>query len=293
MLGRTIGSAGARVRDLRLYVAPGFIAIHVQFARTGILTRGHGGRLRADRERSGAGGSPHPADFPTLPVNDKTPPSPAISTERLATALVNVFPRGPSRMVVCEELAAMVPRKRGAVVHAPTTDVPPYELHSYAARHGVRTRFNIPVINQLRGLHFERGGIREGLESVRLGLRGIPGSERYGGARPSCWLTSDTGLLPATSYPCVPAESVRSRWIPLRMRPRVRLERQSASSLMSLSTASRNTDSPAVKKMLDDTGMKSSRSKILMDWYLDGDARANRTVAVPCHRTGGELACAI
>jgi dihydroorotase len=113
----------------------------------------------------------------TSPVNDNATVTSYITEKARNKAVVNVFPIGAiTKGSLGEELAAIgAMREAGAV--AISDDGRPVMNAQLMRRAMEYARgFNIPVINHCEDLHLSAGGdMHEGLESVRLGLRGIPG----------------------------------------------------------------------------------------------------------------------
>jgi dihydroorotase len=91
---------------------------------------------------------------------------------------VNVFPIGAiTKGSAGEELAAIGSMKQAGIV-AISDDGRPV-MNARVMRRAMETArsFGIPVIDHCEDLHLSAGGdMHEGLESVRLGLRGIPGA---------------------------------------------------------------------------------------------------------------------
>ncbi len=105
------------------------------------------------------------------------PLSPATSSSAPRKhAVVNVFPIGAiTKNSAGEELAAIGSMKQAGIV-AISDDGRPV-MNARVMRRAMETArsFGIPVIDHCEDLHLSAGGdMHEGVESVRLGLRGIP-----------------------------------------------------------------------------------------------------------------------
>src|SRR5262249_39774016 len=113
----------------------------------------------------------------TQPVNDNATVTRYIIERARTHAVVNVFPIGAiTRNSSGEELAAIGSMKEAGVV-AISDDGRPV-MNARVMRRAMETArsFSIPIIDHCEDLHLSAGGdMHEGLESVRLGLRGIPG----------------------------------------------------------------------------------------------------------------------
>jgi dihydroorotase len=178
---RQVGSglsapSGARVIDATgLYVAPGFIDMHVHLREPGFE---HAETIETGARAAAAGGFTSICPMPnTSPVNDNATVTSYITEKARRHAVVNVFPIGAiTKGSLGEELAAIgAMREAGAV--AISDDGRPVMNAQLMRRAMEYARgFDIPVINHCEDLHLSAGGdMHEGLESVRLGLRGIPG----------------------------------------------------------------------------------------------------------------------
>jgi dihydroorotase len=112
----------------------------------------------------------------TSPVNDNATVTSYIMERAERYAVVNVHPIGAiTKSSAGEELAAIGSMKQAGAV-AISDDGRPV-MNARVMRRAMETAhsFGIPVIDHCEDLHLSAGGdMHEGVESVRLGLRGIP-----------------------------------------------------------------------------------------------------------------------
>ena len=166
-VGAGLTAAGARVFDATgMVVTPGFVDMHVHFREPGFE---HSETIESGGRAAAAGGFTSVACMPnTMPVNDS-------ATVKLSP--VNVYPIGAiTKGSAGEELAAIGSMKQAGIV-AISDDGRPV-MNARVMRRAMETAkaFGIPLINHCEDLHLSAGGdMHEGRESVRLGLRGIPG----------------------------------------------------------------------------------------------------------------------
>ena len=157
-------------------VAPGFLDIHVHLREPGIE---HAETIETGSKAAAAGGFTSICCMPnTTPVNDSPTVTSFIVERARRYAPVRVFPIGAitkdSEGESLAEIGAM--RLAGAV--AISDDGRPV-MNSRVMRRALEYAgsFGMTVIDHCEDLNLSLGGdIHEGAQSVRLGLRGIPGS---------------------------------------------------------------------------------------------------------------------
>ena len=172
-----IESTGAQVYDASgLIVAPGFVDIHVHLREPGIE---HAETIESGTRAAAAGGFTAVCCMPnTQPVNDSAQVTSFIVERARRTAAVHVHPIGAiskgSRGERLADVGAM--RSEGAV--AISDDGLPV-MNSGLMRRAMKyaASFGMTVIDHCEDLNLSAGGdIHEGIQSMRLGLGGIPAS---------------------------------------------------------------------------------------------------------------------
>ena len=173
--GVNLSAPGATQFDASgMIVAPGFIDMHVHLRDPGFE---HAETIESGSRAASAGGFTSVCCMPnTNPVNDSATVTSYIVERARLRAVVNVFPIGAiTKGSAGEELAAIGSMKAAGVV-AISDDGRPV-MNARVMRRAMETAsaFDLPVIDHCEDLHLSAGGdMHEGLESVKLGLRGIP-----------------------------------------------------------------------------------------------------------------------
>ena len=181
--GRIAAVAGSLVCDglevldaTGLVVAPGFIDMHVHLREPGIE---HSETIETGARAAAAGGFTSICCMPnTLPVNDNATVTSYIIERARQYAAVNVFPIGAiTKNSAGEELAAYGSMKNAGIVAISDDGRPVMNARVMRRAMQMAKSFDLPVIDHCEDLNLSAGGeMHEGVQSTRLGLRGIPGS---------------------------------------------------------------------------------------------------------------------
>jgi dihydroorotase len=157
-----------------LIVAPGFIDMHVHLREPGFE---HAETIESGSRAAAAGGFTSICPMPnTSPVNDNATVTSYIIEKARRHAIVNVWPIGAiTKSSAGEELASIGSMKQAGAVAISDDGRPVMNARVMRRAMECARSFGLPVIDHCEDLHLSAGGdMHEGLESVRLGLRGIP-----------------------------------------------------------------------------------------------------------------------
>jgi len=170
-----LSSPGAEVFDATgLIVAPGFLDIHVHLREPGFE---HAETIESGSRAAAAGGFTSICCMPnTKPVNDSAVVTSYIVERARHDAAVNVFPIGAiTRGSAGEELAAIGAMKTAGAVAISDDGQPVMNARVMRRAMEFAKSYGLPIIQHCEDLNLSAGGdMHEGLESVRLGLHGIP-----------------------------------------------------------------------------------------------------------------------
>ena len=175
-VGQNLSVPGAEIFDATgLIVAPGFIDMHVHLREPGFE---HAETIESGSRAAAAGGFTSICPMPnTSPVNDNATVTSYIVEKARRHAIVNVWPIGAiTKGSKGEELAAISSMINAGAVAISDDGQPVMNARMMRRAMEFAKSYGIPVINHCEDLHLSAGGdMHEGLESVRRGLRGIPG----------------------------------------------------------------------------------------------------------------------
>ena len=157
-----------------LIVAPGFIDMHVHLREPGFA---HAETIESGSRAAAAGGFTSICCMPnTSPVNDSVTVTSYIVEKAKRVAVVNVYPIGAiTKGSAGEELAAIGSMKQAGIVAISDDGRPVMNSRVMRRAMELARSFDLPVIDHCEDLNLSAGGdMHEGMQSIRLGLRGIP-----------------------------------------------------------------------------------------------------------------------
>lgn len=190
-----IDTTGAEVFDASgLVVAPGFIDIHVHLREPGFE---HSETIESGSRAAAAGGFTSICCMPnTKPVNDSATVTSYILDRARRFAAVNVFPIGAiTKGQGGEELAAIAAMKEAGAVAISDDGRPVMNARLVRRAMEFARSLDLPFIEHCEDLNLSSGGdMHEGLQSTRLGLRGIPRSSEDVMVARDLILTEVTGV---------------------------------------------------------------------------------------------------
>lgn len=176
-IANDVPATGSEVFDASgLVVAPGFIDMHVHLREPGFE---HAETIETGSRAAAAGGFTSVCCMPnTEPINDNATVTSYIVDRARRFAAVNVYPIGAiTKNSAGEELAAIASMKQAGIVAISDDGKPVMNARVVRRAMEYARAVDLPLIEHCEDLHLSAGGdMHEGLQSTRLGLRGIPRS---------------------------------------------------------------------------------------------------------------------
>jgi len=154
-------------------VSPGFIDMHVHLREPGFE---HSETIETGSRAAAAGGFTSVCCMPnTLPINDSATVTSYIVDRARRSAVVNVFPIGAiTKGSTGEELSAIASMKEAGIVAISDDGRPVMNARLVRRAMEFARSLDLPLIQHCEDVDLSAGGdMHEGLESIRLGLRGI------------------------------------------------------------------------------------------------------------------------
>ena len=182
-------------------VAPGFIDMHVHLREPGLE---HAETIETGARAAAAGGFTTICCMAnTVPVNDSATVTSYIVQRAREVACVNVFPIGAiTRGSLGEELAAIGSMHAAGIVAISDDGRPVMNARVMRRAMELARALGIPVIDHCEDLNLSAGGdMHEGVQSVRLGLGGIPSASEDVMVARDLLLAELTG----GAFPCGPS----------------------------------------------------------------------------------------
>ncbi len=159
-----------------LIVSPGFIDMHVHLREPGFE---HAETIESGSRAAAAGGFTSICCMPnTNPINDNATVTSYIVDRARTLARINVFPIGAiTKDSQGEELASIASMKQAGIVAISDDGRPVMNARIVRRAMEFAAALDLPLIEHCEDLHLSANGdMHEGLQSTRLGLRGIPRS---------------------------------------------------------------------------------------------------------------------
>ena len=176
-IGEAISSGGSEEFDASGFiVAPGFVDMHVHLREPGFE---HSETIETGSRSAAAGGFTSICCMPnTQPVNDNATVTSYIKDRARQFAVVNVYPIGAiTKGSAGEELSAIASMKQAGIVAISDDGRPVMNARVTRRAMEFAQALDLPLIEHCEDLHLSAGGtMHEGVQSTRLGLRGIPRS---------------------------------------------------------------------------------------------------------------------